>query len=162
MDIFDKIGRFFGIIDDYEEKDTEKKEPEPVKTPPPKETTEPPKSEFAAANVVSFNSAASNKEISSARPIKLVKSEIKTIKPQKADDAKIIADYLRDKIPIIMNFEETDPEIADQIVYFVSGTVYAINGTINSAGEKVLICAPENVKVQSYEDEKKSKGTFID
>ena len=160
MNFFDKIGRFFGISDDYEEKEIGK-ETEPVKESSA-ETKEPPKNEYAANNVVNFSSAASNKENTSAYPIKLVKSEIRTIKPKKFEDARIISNFLRDKIAIVINFEETDPAIANKIIDFVSGTAYAIRGRVRPIGQKVFIGTPENVKIESYEDENKSKGPFID
>lgn len=159
MDLFDKIGRFFGFLgDDDEEKELEPKKPEPVKKPV--ETKEPPKID-ADNNVVKFNFSAANKE-TSARPIKLVKSEIKTIKPKKFEDAQTISNYLRDKIAIVVNFEETDPAIATKIIDYICGAAYALNGKVTPIGAKVFVCAPENVIVESYEDEKKSKDPFAE
>lgn len=83
------------------------------------------------------------------------KSEIKTIKPKNLDDAQVVADCLRDKIPVIVNFEETDAEEFKRVMDFVSGTTYAVDGNIKQVSQKVFICAPSNISVESS-DVKKS------
>jgi len=35
-----------------------------------------------------------------------------------------------------------------RIVDFLSGTVYALNGTISKVGSNIFVCTPDNVEVQ--------------
>lgn len=84
------------------------------------------------------------------------KSEIKIIKPKNLQDAQAVADCLRDKIPIIVNFEETDAEEFKRVMDFVSGTTYAVEGKIKQVSQKVFICAPKNISVESNDPGKKS------
>lgn len=79
------------------------------------------------------------------------KSEIKVIKPKNLEDAQVVSDFLRDKIPVIVNFEETDAEEFERVMDFVSGTTYAVEGKIKQVSPKVFICAPKNISVESNE-----------
>ncbi len=166
MGIFDDIkSSFIGSTDDEEEKVIEKKESATPKTAKPPESTEKIEKEQAPDNVFNFNSSAAFKnESSSARQNiqpRYSKSEIKTIRPKNFDDAQTVSNLLRDNITVIMNLEETDSKEAQRIVDFISGTTYAVDGDMKPISQKVFICAPNVVKVESYEDEKKSKGSFF-
>ena len=163
MDIIDKIGRSLGIGGDYDEKDTETTETEKPKNTQKNEVVEKPEVEYAPKNVFDFNSASAFKRENPVSNFeKVPESEIKTIKPKTFNDAKTVSDLLREKIAVVVNLEETDSIEAQRIVDFIGGTTYAVDGKIKSISSKVFICAPKNVTVESYEDEKKSKGNFFD
>ena len=162
MDFIDKIGRSLGI-GEYEEKIEEPKETDTSKIEKKTEDSETTSQEYAPKNVFDFNSAATlSKENISTRTNSYNKSEIKTIKPKNFADAQTVADLLCDKIAVIVNLEEADATEAQRIVDFIGGTTYAIDGKIKSISPKVFICAPDNVKVESCEDDKKSKNNFFD
>ena len=150
MGIMNKI---FGIPDKDEEKELEAAvEKEELQAPtfePPEPP--PPAQNYVGRNVVDFNSA-----ISSRSGSILTKSQITTIKPKDLNDAQTVANCLRDKVPVVINFEETDTDEAKRIIDFVSGTVYAVDGVIKKVSQNVFICAPDNVTVTYTEDEKKS------
>jgi cell division inhibitor SepF len=110
---------------------------------------------------LSFNSSASNRENANSDK-QIVKSKITTIKPKDFNGAQIVADCLRDKIPVIVNFEETDINDARRIIDFISGTTYAVGGKIKQVSQKVFICAPDNVTVSSSEEDKKPGMNFLD
>ena len=73
-----------------------------------------------------------------------------------SDDAQTVANCLRDKIPVIINFENTSTEDAKRIIDFISGTTYALNGEIKKVSQNVFVCAPNNVTVTYTEDDKKN------
>lgn len=158
MGIIDQISHWLGFANDEEEKELERQLEKEIESAPKVEKKEPP----AATNIVDFNAATFNKENSSARPSKFVKSEIKTIKPEKFEDARIVSDYLRQKKAVIVNFEGTETHEAARIADFIFGTTYALDGKGKKIGNKVFIFAPDNVTIEAYEDEKKTKGTFFD
>ena len=157
MEIIDKFSRTLGLSD-KDEVDTpaKKDEPRPVQ-PEPAPIQPPPISNHAGRNVIDFNSVARD----SSMPIKddnntknMVKVKIKTVKPKGFDDdAKVIADSLRDDIPVIINLENTSPEHARRIIDFAMGTTYAIEGDVQQVSEYVFVCTPKTVIVTFNKEE---------
>ena len=80
------------------------------------------------------------------------------IEPQSFDDAQQVANCLREKRPVVINFENTIEEDAKRITDFISGTIYALNGEIKKVSNNVFFCAPSNVNI-SYSEDKKSVST---
>ncbi|MBQ9488252.1 MAG: cell division protein SepF [Selenomonadaceae bacterium] len=153
MGIMDKWSKTFGFSGEDDEEKEVQEEKELRSTPlEPKEEPAP----VHAANVVDFNSAVAVRE--NARGI-MVKSKITTIRPKSfSEDAQTIANSLREKVPVIINFENTDTADAQRIIDFISGTVYALNGTLRKVSQKVFISAPNNVTVTYTEDVRKTDG----
>ena len=165
MKLLDRICDKIGLINNDESNESIKEVNEPpelkqpevqvrpafeaVKPSPPP----PPEHPYQGSKVVDFHAAAERREIAMN-----TKSTINTIKPKNFDDAQIVANCLRDRIPVIINFEETDPTDASRIIDFISGTTYALNGDIKRVSDMVFICAPNNVHVSNSDDEKKSGG----
>lgn len=83
--------------------------------------------------------------LSSAQPDKPLKMMI--VEPETFDDAQGIADYLRDRKPVVINFESTEPDITKRVVDFVSGATYAVDGNIQKVGRDIFLCVPSNVSV---------------
>lgn len=75
------------------------------------------------------------------------------IEPASFDDAQQVADHLKNKKPVVVNFENTDSEAAKRIIDFISGTTYALAGDIKKVGKNVFLCAPSNVNVSYTQDE---------
>ena len=164
MGIMDKMSRTFGLSGSDEEKETEAQEKEDLQAPNFEQPKEPPANPtgFVGRNVVDFSSVMANKENSMGmmRTATMTKSKITTVKPTSFDDAQTVANCLRDKIPVIINFENTNTEDAKRIIDFISGTTYAINGEIKKVSQNVFVCAPSNVTVTYTEEDKKSGGNF--
>ena len=83
------------------------------------------------------------------------KLKVVVIEPKSFDDAQQVANNLREKKPVVINFENTEAEAAHRIIDFISGTTYALNGEIKKVGHNVFLCAPSNVNVTYTEEEKK-------
>ena len=105
---------------------------------------------FSGSNVVSFQTAASVREGSLNSKMKVM-----VIEPKGFDDAQQVSNCLREKRPVVINFENTEAEAARRIIDFISGTTYALNGEIKKVGRNVFLCAPNNVNVSYTEEEKK-------
>lgn len=151
MKLFDKVCGKFGIMDADEERGEQE---EPVAAPAP-EPSMPfarpaPQEPVPAHNVVDFHAAVSAREGMGPGRMKVI-----VIEPKGFDDAQEVANCLRDKRPVVINFEHTDPEAAKRIIDFISGTTYALNGEIKKVGRSVFLCAPSNVNVTYTEEEKK-------
>lgn len=101
--------------------------------------------------VVDFQSAQSAREnIVNASKMKVI-----VIEPRNFDDAQQVANNLREKKPVVINFEKTEAADAKRIIDFISGTTYALNGEIKKVGHNVFLCAPSNVNVSYTEEERK-------
>jgi cell division inhibitor SepF len=59
-----------------------------------------------------------------------------------------MADHLRSRRSVVCNLQRVRPDQAVRIVDFLSGTVYALNGTISKVGSNIFVCTPDNVEVQ--------------
>lgn len=162
MKIIDRMSRTLGLSDEKdEEKKAEMTTPEELQTPQPEKNDapiQPPPVQQTGHNVVDFNSAIAARENlmtnnnNSIKP--LVKSKITTVKPKSFDDdAKVIADCLRDDVPVIVNFEDTPPDHARRILDFASGITYAIGGLVQQVSEYVFICTPKTVSVVVNKEE---------
>lgn len=164
MGIMDKVSKTFGLNGDGNEAETEATAKEDLQAPSfdkKEASAPPPPNGYVGHNVVDFSSAMASRENSmNMQRNTLVKSKITTVRPTSFDDAQTVANCLRDKVPVIINFENTDTDDAKRIIDFISGTTYAINGVIRKVSQNVFVCAPSNVTVTYTEEEKKSSSDF--
>ena len=148
MKIIDKVCGTFGLKDQEEETQFAEQQDAGRKTEPDDYETvhqsEPPK-------VVHFNT---NAEAVVKNEVTTIKMKVIVIEPKSFDDAQQVANYIRDKRPVVINFENTEAEDARRIIDFISGTTYALNGEIKKVGHNVFLCAPNNVNVSYTEKEK--------
>ena len=111
--------------------------------------------EAPASNVVNFQTAAANAAMNNVAAYKM---KVVVIEPKSFNDAQQVANCLREKRPVVINFENTIEEDAKRITDFISGTIYALNGEIKKVSNNVFFCAPSNVNI-SYSEDKKSVST---
>jgi len=69
------------------------------------------------------------------------------IKPTGFDQVQGIADHLKNRRPAIVNLENTDKELARRIIDFLSGTTYALGGTMQKVSGSIMLFVPQNVDV---------------
>ena len=74
-----------------------------------------------------------------------------TIEVNGFDEAKKIADLMRERIPVIVNLRNTEPALVRRLVDFSSGLVYALDGSIRKVSEGVLLVSPPRVKILERE-----------
>ena len=67
--------------------------------------------------------------------------------PVSYEDAQNIIDNLKSRKPVIVNMEELDVAAAQRILDFISGAIYAINGTIAKISRGIFVVAPNNYDV---------------
>jgi cell division inhibitor SepF len=80
------------------------------------------------------------------------------VKPSAYDEVQEIADHLKNRRPIIVNLEDTEKELAQRIVDFISGTTYAINGNLQKVSAGIFVFAPPNVDLQGAYPSDKEKN----
>ncbi len=154
MGFFDKMSKKMGLDssdDDTQEQGIEEKfQKESQKESPFMRTDTSGGIPGGINNVVSLQSVVSAREGAIS-----VKMKVIVIEPKGFDDAQQVANCMREKRPVVINFEHTEPEAAKRIIDFISGTTYALNGEIKKVGKHVFLCAPSNVNVTYTEEEKK-------
>ena len=67
--------------------------------------------------------------------------------PEKFDEVQALADHLKSRKQVILNFESTPPEVSQKIIDFISGAVYALDGQSQQLGRNIFLFAPSNVEV---------------
>lgn len=82
-------------------------------------------------------------------PIENRMLNVVVITPASFDDSVKIADYLRTSQPVVVNFEHTDAVVAKRMTDYISGTIYALGGTMKKINRHILICAPKNVDIDA-------------
>lgn len=68
--------------------------------------------------------------------------------PRSYDEAQEIADHLRSRRPVVVNLQRVRADQAIRIVDFLSGTVYALGGSISKIGSNIFLCTPDSVEIQ--------------
>ncbi|MDP4092035.1 MAG: cell division protein SepF [Bacillota bacterium] len=90
-------------------------------------------------------------------------AQIKVVimQPENMDDAQDICDHLRSKKPVIVNLEEVEKETAQRIIDFLSGSIYALEGSIQKVSAGIFLIAPNNVDIMGdFKEELRNKGVF--
>lgn len=68
--------------------------------------------------------------------------------PQSFEDGKRIADDLKAMKPVVVNLEHLDHDGARRCIDFLSGTIYALSGSVEKIAESVFLFAPATVGVE--------------
>jgi len=87
--------------------------------------------------------------------------KVMVMEPFAFDDAQHVADHLKNRKPVVVNFENCDKDIAKRMIDFISGTTYALGGTIQKVGNNIFLCAPTNVDVAYSPHEDSSNKEFL-
>ena len=67
--------------------------------------------------------------------------------PDSFEEVQVLADHLKSRKQLILNFENTQPDEARRIIDFISGTTYALDGNSQQLGKNVFVFAPNNVEI---------------
>jgi cell division inhibitor SepF len=71
--------------------------------------------------------------------------------PRSFNDAQQIADRFKDGMPVILNLQGSDQELAKRLIDFSSGLTYALDGGMQRVADKVFLLTPRNVEVSAEE-----------
>ena len=122
--------------------------PEQVKVEPKTEAAPKKGGIFSRKNIEKpVEPAAGSKTL--AMPIADKQVRVVVLEPTSFDDSQKIADYLRSNQPVVVNFENTDNIVTKRMTDFISGTIYALGGSMKKIGRSILVCAPRNVDIDA-------------
>jgi cell division inhibitor SepF len=77
--------------------------------------------------------------------------QVHLVIPKSFNDAQQIADQFKEAIPVILNLQGTDTELAKRLIDFASGLTYALDGGMQRIADKVFLLTPRNVEVSAEE-----------
>lgn len=66
-------------------------------------------------------------------------------------DAKILADRVRDRVPVVLDFRRVDDDLARRVVDFSSGLIYALDGTMSRVGKGLVLVLPPSTRIDADE-----------
>jgi cell division inhibitor SepF len=71
--------------------------------------------------------------------------------PKSFNDAQQVADKFKDQIPVVLNLQGTDTDLAKRLIDFASGLTYALDGGMQRIADKVFMLTPRNVEISAEE-----------
>jgi cell division inhibitor SepF len=72
---------------------------------------------------------------------------MKLMKPTSYQEGTSIADQLMNNCAVVMNLENTNKETASNLIYFLSGVIYAINGHMKPVSGDTYMLTPNNMEI---------------
>jgi len=88
------------------------------------------------------------RSLETARPAKV---EVHLVVPKNFNDAQQIADKFKVDVPVILNLQGADTELAKRLIDFGSGLTYALDGGMQRVADKIFLLTPRNVEVSAEE-----------
>ncbi len=67
--------------------------------------------------------------------------------PLNYDDTQHIIDNLKGRKPIIVNLDALEQDLAQRVLDFMSGAVYALDGNIQKVSRSIFVLVPSNVDI---------------
>lgn len=79
--------------------------------------------------------------------------------PRAYSESTQITDYLKKRNTVVVNLKRVTPDQAKRIVDFLTGSLYAMNGSLQKLGGGIFLCAPNNVNIEGKITDDTSKAT---
>ncbi len=67
--------------------------------------------------------------------------------PRSFDEAEDIARYLKDKKAAVINLHRLNRDYAQRSIDFLTGVIFALDGSIQKIGHNVILCTPKSIGV---------------
>ena len=71
--------------------------------------------------------------------------------PKSFNDAQQVADRFKDSIPVVLNLQGVETDLAKRLIDFASGLTYALDGGMQRIADKVFMLTPRNVEISAEE-----------
>lgn len=84
-------------------------------------------------------------------PVRSQRVEIHLVVPKNFNDAQLIADKFKSDIPVVINMQGSETDLAKRLVDFCSGLTYAMDGGMQRVADKIFLLTPRNVEVSAEE-----------
>jgi cell division inhibitor SepF len=77
--------------------------------------------------------------------------EVHLVVPKSFNDAQQVADKFKGTVPVILNLQAAETDLAKRLIDFSSGLTYALDGGMQRVADKVFLLTPRNVEVSAEE-----------
>lgn len=79
------------------------------------------------------------------------------VEPRAFSEAQQIADYLKARNQVVVNFKRVTSDVSKRIMDFLNGIVYAIDGKMEKLGPGIVLCAPKGFEIEGNITEEEGK-----
>jgi cell division inhibitor SepF len=76
-------------------------------------------------------------------------ARVHLVHPKSFNDAQQVADKFKDSVPVILNLQGVDTDLAKRLIDFASGLTYALDGGMQRIADKVFMLTPRNVEISA-------------
>ena len=83
------------------------------------------------------------------------------VQPRTFNDAQKIADQFKQGVPVIVNLQVTDGDLAKRLIDFASGLTYGVDGSMARIADKVFLLTPPDVDVSDEERAAMAESGFF-
>jgi len=97
------------------------------------------------------SSRPSPRVVPSLEPVRPQRVEIHLVVPKNFNDAQQIADKFKSDVPVVVNMQGSEVDLAKRLVDFCSGLTYALDGGMQRVADKIFLLTPRNVEVSAEE-----------
>jgi cell division inhibitor SepF len=80
--------------------------------------------------------------------------EIFIRRPKTREDAPFCADCLRSRSAVVVNLKSMEEAESQRFFDFLAGTVYALDGQMETVGEGIFLLTPRDMEIATEGDEK--------
>jgi cell division inhibitor SepF len=77
--------------------------------------------------------------------------QVHLVTPHSFNEAQEVADRFKRSVPVILNLQTTEGDLAKRLIDFASGLTYALDGGMQKIAEKTFLLTPRNVEVSAEE-----------
>lgn len=154
--LFSKAMVYLGLVDE-DQIEAEAAEPKSAQSAPPANggvepisqgrRVEPPPTS-RAANVPQGRRVPSAPQVSGVQPVE-IQSDILVV--EEFSDARMLADRVRERTPVVLDMRLADAELMRRVVDFSSGLIYALDGSMRRVGDGLVAVLPPRVTLSRDE-----------
>ncbi len=158
--LFSKALVYLGLVDEDQmdgdggerpqteriEEPTRRVEPRRVEPLPQSRRVEPPPTSRAATRPQSRLEGSDTVGL-----IRAVEVQSDIILVEEFGDARILADRVRDRVPVVLDMRRADHELVRRVVDFSSGLIYALDGSMRKVGDGLVVVLPPRVTLSRDE-----------
>ena len=74
-------------------------------------------------------------------------SSVIVYQPRSAEDVQTLINFLKRREPAIINLDGTEEDVAQRILDFISGAIYALSGSVHRISGNIFLLTPEGVDI---------------
>jgi cell division inhibitor SepF len=85
----------------------------------------------------------------SAVPPKQTSFKVLVVEPRSFEEVQTIVDQMRARRPVILNLESLDKDLAQKILNFLNGAIYALGGETQRIAQGIFFFAPQGIDIST-------------